>query len=94
MLTKFAPHIKFEEINISIYDVHLTASSESITINSSHYGFPDERDVVPPVQEVLLVIALEVSVLHLLDISSSSERLETTVGCIASRFVKLRAVQF
>ena len=67
--------------------VHLAASSESITINRSHNGFPDECDVVPPVQEVFLVIALEVSVLHLLDISSSSEGLVITVG-IASRFVK------
>ena len=56
-------------------NIHLAAASESVAIDRSQDGLPDQRDIVPPVQEVLFIITLEVSVLHLLDVCPRSKSL-------------------
>ena len=54
---------------------HLTASAQCVPVHCRDDGLPDQGDVAPPAQEVLFVIVLEFSVLHLLDISASSKGL-------------------
>ena len=55
---------------------HLTASAKRVPVHRRDDGLPDQGDVAPPLQEVLFVIALEVSVLHLLDVGAGSEGLD------------------
>ena len=60
---------------------YLTTPAQGVTVDGRQDGLPDERDVVPPVQEVLFIVALEVPVLHLLDVCSGSKCL-TNTDCI------------
>ena len=60
---------------------HLAASAQGVPVDSRYDGFPHESDIAPPFQEVLFVVTLEVPILHLLDISTSSEGL--TVSAVS-----------
>ena len=72
-------------------NIHLAAASESVAIDRSQDGLPDQRDIVPPVQEVLFIVALEVPVLHLLDVCPRSKSLP--IKTVYNSYVKTILVE-